>query len=319
MSEFYSKYSDNYDDPQNFVASYSIDQVRLLVKSDTSEGFKLQEAQNQNFDPEIKSFIDDTRKLVIDNTGAYGHFMATWMYVLTKSIESGQPLTVIFYARDKHPEQIKTGLVSVTKYLDEELTRRGHRVEYAETDRFYVNNFIHVKNPFAPPIHNLKPVSDFLVENLDPQIQATEKIYLSRRKVTYSFIDRIDDEVALEEYLKTLGFEVICPEDFDSYHDQLNKIASAKILMSLTSSGLSACLVLDPNAWVVELSSFMHVKTDPLSNEYDIQYSTFHNQYKVMSMIRGSSYLSLSNMSSSTADMIKTIESNKQLKDLLSS
>jgi hypothetical protein len=313
---YYSLYSEDFSDPDNCVASY--DQIKLLEKSAYSEGFEVHEIQP--FDENIVSFVDDTRKLVIDNTGAYGHFMANWMYVLVRSIESGEPLTIVFYSKDKHPQQIKNGLVSVTKYLDKELTRRGHRVEYAETDKFYINNFIHVKTPFGIPVHDLKPVSDFLVENLSPQVPtATKKIYLSRRKVTYSFLDRIDDEEGLEEYVKTLGFEVVYPEDFDSYHEQLDKISEAKVLMSLTSSGLSASLVLAPETWVVELSSFMHVKSgDPaLENGYDIRYSSFHDHYRVMSTVRNGLYLSISNREARLDKVVQHIESSGSLKSLL--
>jgi hypothetical protein len=236
---------------------------------------------------------------------------------------------------------------SVTEYLYEELTKRGHTVEYSGDREFYINNFIHVKTPFGVRMELLKPVSDFLVENLSPSVvPASKKIYVSRGKITtlngnrlqdipeeaktdleklksfreqnqYGFSDRLDDEKALENYLKTLGFVIIYPEDFSSYREQLDTIASAKILMSVTSSALNACLVLAPNTFVVELGTLLHTRMRA-NGDIDIKFSEFHDHYKIQSSVRNNLHMFISNKNCKVSNIIESIESNESLKTFLS-
>jgi len=343
-------YSGDYEDPYNCVESYGINDTRLIRKKQGFEGFEVLEHFELKDIPDdgLKRYLDTSRKIVIDNGACYGHFMTSWLYVLVRSIEHGQPLTVLFAQRPGGIELLLNHTSSVTEYLHEELTRRGHRVEYIEGDALYLNNFIHIKSPFGIQHERLKPVSDFLVENLSPSvIPASEKIYLSRGKVTtyngntlnyiptdvgsdpdklqshreenqYGFSDRLDDEKKLEEYLKDLGFIILCPEDFTSYRDQLDRIASARILMSVTSSALNACLVLAPNTFVVELGTMLNTRMRP-NGDVDIRFSEFHDHYKVQSSIRNNLHMFISNKNCKVADILNSIESNSSLKAFLSS
>jgi hypothetical protein len=178
-------------------------------------------------------------------------------------------------------------------------------------------------------------VSSFLSDGLDYSKEPTEKIYLSRGKTTtfngnvnvrldgdfqgayeyasqireenkYKFSNRIDDESLVEEYFKTLGFRVIYPEDIKSYKDQLQLIASAKILASITSSSLLASLVMAKGSSIVELST-------PLN---DGQQESVHTHYKLLSNTNSKMYLSISN-SRVASELIDSIEKNSSVKTFL--
>jgi len=318
------EYFDDFSNPESCLESYGLDSIRLLSKRRDNEGFYSTEPKDPDelSNSNLKKYIDDSRKIVIDNSVPYGHFIATWLYVLLKSIELEGSMTVLMYVKPNHPELVRYHTTSVIQYMEEELTRRGHKVEYVDAEEFYVNNFIHVKTPFTIKSEDLKPVSDFLVENLSPSIvPAQEKIYLSRGKgVKHSFSSRIDDESALEDYLKTLGFTVLYPEDFKSYRDQLDRIASARVLMSITSSALYSLMVLAPHTLVVELP-VLYPLADYVNPDgtFDPRHSYFHDHYKHLSTIRSNIYLAISNKNSKTSEVVKAIEGNPTIKTLLSS
>lgn len=352
--ESYRYYSSDYEDPYNCVESYPTHDIRLVRKHHTFDGFEVLDhvplKDVDSLPSEAKKFIDPSRKIIINNLVTYGHMMQTWLYVLVRSLELAHPLTILLYAKPDSPDLLVLHTKGVTEYLYEELTKRGHRVEFIGEEDFYVNNFIHVKTPFWIRMESAKPVSDFLRENLDPLIREsrpTEKIYLSRGKVTtrdghqlseipqeaktsheelqsfreankYGSNTRLDDEQALEKYLQTLGFTIVYPEDFSSYKKQLETIASAKIVMSVTSSALYSCLVMAPNTFVIELNT-------PLPTVYrndgtpDPKFLEVQDQYRVQSTINNKLHMVISNKTQKVADIIETIESTEHLKAFLSS
>lgn len=97
------------------------------------------------------------------------------------------------------------------------------------------------------------------------EVKPSRKVYLSRRKVKVlesvtakdfpGFQDdiRVDDEDKMEAYFLSKGFEVVFPEDFTSFLDQLNYMQETSVLASLSGSGLvNSCLML-PGQTVIEL------------------------------------------------------------------
>lgn len=354
MSGSFAYYSSDYEDPFNCVESYPAHDTRLVRKHHTYDGFEVLDHvpvdQIDSLPPEVKKFIDPSRKIVINNLVTYGHMMQTWMYVLVKSLEIVHPLTVLLYSKPDSPHLLVQHTKSVTDFIYEELTRQGHRVEFIGEQDFYINNFIHVKTPFWIRMEALKPLSDFLRRSIDPAIRdakPTEKLYLSRGKVTtvngkslegipdeftnshdslqtfresnkYTTNTRLDDEQALEEYLKTLGFKIMYPEDFSSYKQQLETLATARMVMSVTSSALYSCLVLAPNTFVIELDApfptVMGKDGKPDPRFFEVQ-----DQYRIQSAINNKLHLSISNRNHKAAEIIETIENNPSLKALLSS
>lgn len=305
--------------------------------------------------PQIPIYNDQSLKILFDNSVAYGHLMTSWLSVLVKDLErySQEQITVLIYKNPEKPELYVESLTTITEYIKERVEDLGHKVEYLDTDSpFYIENFIYYnldehESHLQYSLEDLKPVSEFLSYGL-PKDPPTLKLYLSRAKTTtsngnfynplqgdrkqkrtdldqareeykYKFSNRIDDEQALEEYLKSLGFIILYPEDFKTYRDQLSMISRAKILMSITSSSLSACLAMQKNTTVVELVTSLSMPkgpNEPAGSEY---ISALHDHYWQQSRVVNNFYVGISNEKKNAQEVIASIESNKDLKTLLSS
>ena len=327
--------------------------ANLVYKDYYLEGFQVD--PDLAAPPEYAKYFTDSRhKVLIDNTAPYGHFITNWLYVLLTELEkistTPEDTLVLIFKSPEDPGSQLNHMSTVTEYVHDRLIQRGYGVSYVDSQYLYVTNYHHFSTPLiSPPTFIAPVVGRFLAEGVTTSSYG-RKIYLSRSKTTtsngnkgvdfdsmvdrtvsmkenldrirtekqYQFSDRIDDEAKLESYLKTLGFEILTPEDFDSYQDQLNQIAEAKILASVTSSALHAGLVLSPTARVVEFSTNMYSQVDSLGNFIE-ESGSIHSDYLLMAMTKNIPYTAIPNMSRKAQDIIDYIEANPDLKLLLAS
>jgi hypothetical protein len=307
--------------------------------------------QSQDMDSTVEAFTDSSIKFLFHNSYVYGHTITGWMYHLLKEYEanknSGTEFTVLLHHHPDEPAMVLNHMSGFTEYLYQRLVAKGIKVQYVTSPKFYVNNFIAMSPEGVNIRHTwLKNVADFFSEDLDYSTPPTKKIYLSRGKTTtfngnqgydldadtiaddtskiheirnthtYKFSSRIDDEKKLEDYLVTLGFEIIYPEDYSSYKDQLQILASSKTVASITSSALSACYVMAPHTTLFEIASPIPPVINPDSTA-DLEYLDFPDHYKAIASINGSFYAAIPARSKKTDDVIAAIESNSALKALL--
>lgn len=125
---------------------------------------------------------------------------------------------------------------------------------------------------------------------------------------------RLVNEHLLEEYLGSIGFAIISPEELEDVNEQISIMKNAKVLMSATSSGLSNMMFMEPGSMVVELSiSFINPGANLSGNNvYHV-----HSFYYEMAYSCGHTYMSLNNSTAQAEDMIAKIENNQSLKNLL--
>lgn len=331
--------------------------LRLAVKNSDRESFTVFTPGAGGIvdlaaNPSIPIYNDSSLKILFDNSVAYGHLMTSWLSVLVKDLErySQEQITLLIYKNPEKPELYLESLTTITEYIKERVEDLGHKVEYLDTNSiFYIENFIYYKldeheSHLQYNLEDLEAVSRFLSYGLNTE-QPTLKLYLSRAKTTtsngavyspieghrklkradldeareeykYGFSNRIDDEKLLEDYLKSLGFIILYPEDFKTYRDQLFMISRARILMSITSSGLSACLAMQKDTTVVELVTSLSMAKGPHEQEHE---TTLHDHYWRQSRVVNKFYVGISNKNKSASEVIASIESNKNIKDLLSS
>ena len=331
--------------------------TRLVEKIHGQDGFRF--VEESDLDPNnqtiIKPFTDPRHKILFDNEVAYGHLLTNWLYHLLIQLEKfpdPEQVVILFNKSPDSDGQQMYHLSSISDYLIEKLNKKGYSVEFLDGHFFDISNLVEPINPETPLYSQVPPpvVSPFLKEGTTTANYG-KKIYLSRSKTTtpngnkfvdvgiemqkatlplkqnmqrireehkYSFSDRLDDEAKLEAYLETLGFEILTPEDFDSYQDQLDKISEAKILMSVTSAALHTGMVLQPGSFVVELCTIMDTPTGS-TEEFMIKNGFFHEHYRSMALMQKLPYLAIPNVSRKAQDIIDYIESNKVIKDLLSS
>jgi hypothetical protein len=150
----------------------------------------------------------------------------------------------------------------------------------------------------------------------DLSVSIDKDIKRIRSENQYQFSGRVDDEKLLEDYLISLGFEVLIPETYSSYQDQLNEIASARILASITSSALFSSLVLPPESKVVEFCTMVHLSLNQ-SGELDITHGWFPEHYRFISLMQRNIYIPIPNTTLKAEDIISYIESKPEIKALL--
>jgi hypothetical protein len=207
------------------------------------------------------------------------------------------------------------------KYLDENNIKyyitnlRKSGPLYVSDFKTYINYQIHKKC-----VDVLYEMSQKFVKNHKP----FRKVYISRAKtINHSEIAmfgpnndsskfnfnndiRLDNDKKMESYFSSLGFEIIYPEDFLNFNDQLIFFNEVKIIAGVTNAGLLNSIFMQPGGIVLEL-------TVPL-----IVYGTekIHHQYKGLADVKEHMYLSLFSMRK-VDDFIDKIENNKMIKELL--
>lgn len=265
-------------------------------------------------------------------------------------------ILVLFHKSPENAGLQINHMSTLTEFLANKLETKGYGVEYVDADQFYVTNYFDIYDPslnsFASPFLYVPKVRRFISEDITTSAYG-KKIYLSRSKTTtsngnrnkdfnnyltqnleskltlkesldlvrqdqqYKFCTRIDDEQVLETYLKSLGFEILVPEDFSSYQAQLNYISEAKIFASITSSGIHAAYVLRPEATIVEfVTPFGETDDD---GQLVPSTGTFEDCYRALALIQGNRYVPISNLNCRAEDIISQIESDANLKALLNS
>lgn len=159
---------------------------------------------------------------------------------------------------------------------------------------------------------------------IDKDTLPTKNVYVSRKKVpirpdhfTFGpskeqndkliFKDdyRVDDESLIEQFFIDLGFEIVYPEDFLTFEDQINYFNSVKTIASLTSAGLANALFMQKGGNMIELSTPLVVNGQ----------SQLHMHYAAIALSLDMNYTSIPHMRnfSEIEKRIKHIESAKEM------
>lgn len=168
---------------------------------------------------------------------------------------------------------------------------------------------------------------------IDSSMPADKKVFLSRKnfhgrdlstlikgRLPYENDNRIDDEQELINYFKDLGFEIVIPEDFETFVDQINYFDKVKMIVSNTGSGFTNACFMREGGTMVELttplisfSSIGNGVTSPLSQGQE----EIHHFYHMMSVALGHSFISIPNKTRKAKKIIEHIENNKVVKNIL--
>jgi hypothetical protein len=212
-------------------------------------------------------------------------------------------------------------------YLPVNLTK----INKVNINKFYTRNpsaeSFEINDP-GPKLHAMA-----LESVKDKDIPATKKVYISRRnfkgrelgkliqgRLPYSNDNRMDDEKKVEDYFKSLGFEIAVPEDFKNFDEQINYFYQAKMVVSSTSSGFINAFFMRPGSTMVEIStpliSFSRIG-DGFTQPISLGQQEIHHFYHMMSISLGHKYISIENKDRSAEKVIATIESDSGLKSWL--
>lgn len=217
---------------------------------------------------------------------------------------------ILFFMKTLRVNKIKHTLVDLGYYK-------------INNQRFFIKNFDYYPYPqltdnFITNLYNVSKPYHFAGEPF-------RKVYCSRRKTKYKTgiaivgdkdpetlpikddSKRVSNEEELENYLISKGFEVVYPEDFVSFEDQINYFSSVKTLISITSAGLTNMCFMKDGSQVIEIKVPMLVQGT----------LSLHGHYVSIAWAKKLIYFAIPSMRS-TEDVVSAIETNQTLLSLVS-
>lgn len=289
--------------------------------------------------PEPKySLLSSERKLVIRVNATFFHLIFDTFAVVLSELKKKPDLVVILVlpSINKNLEIGHTGKVleGFKDYLRDKLKVQVLEWLFDATDEAVLNNFYMVSEPMGTMQSAEDLIELFDVDSRCASVPQSKKVYLSRRKTVsnqglpkeladnyddveirkkyeYKINDRMIDENVLEDYLISLGFEVVCPEDFSSFFEQLEFFAGVRCVVSVTSAGLSNCLFMKQDTTVVELITPLVVPNSATTSTKSV-----HPHYQVLSVLKGLNYVGIPH-DRIASNLVQKIEENSALKNLL--
>lgn len=282
----------------------------------------------------VKYFVSDQKKLMISIlSGPYHLLMNSFSILFHKILEDPQCFLIIDISNIKETDHtFMSFLYTVLK---------DNKIDYVVVDRksldyIVINNFYYVADPNDGIIwhEDLFDIAKKYVKNTS--VVPHRKVYLSRKripdrtyieafknlkvdlkKLSYNNDNRIYNEEELEQFFKSNGFEIICPEDFINLQQQIDFFYSTKTLVSVTSSGLTNCIFMQDNQTVIELETPLTIQyPDVLGNPIGVR-NELHHFYKSLSYLKSHNYIAIANKTRMPSDLIQVFNNNQIIKEVL--
>jgi hypothetical protein len=216
-------------------------------------------------------------------------------------------------------------------------------VELSKFDVIYMENFTLLSFPFHSGAR-LDLLAEFFNHYVTkPKQVPYRKVFVSRKKMpwrentehaenfSFKHDNRIDDHSKIEKVFEDLGFEVMYPEDFKNFQQQLDFFYSVKTLASLTSSGIVNAVFMPPGGTIIEIVTPLITKSPIVSNEYlkehnidpsdyEIDINTvqeIHMFYHNLAFMKEHAYVGIPNYFRDSDKVKNFIENNEALKEML--
>lgn len=221
---------------------------------------------------------------------------------------------------------------------------KKHEIEYVFVGKEFeellikINNFAIVRDkahlPVPMPSNNI--YEEFLYFIKNKNVAPHKKVYLSRKKYdSDKELDlssnkmigrvnglRIDDEQKMEDFFKKMNFEIVYPEDFLTFEDQINYFYEVKTLVGITGTGLMNSIFMQPGSNILELVTY-HVlpQHNEVNHENYIKFGEYiltqEHPYCVMANEKNHLYIAISNKDLKSHSLIKNIQNRKHLMNIL--
>lgn len=279
-----------------------------------------------------KEILSDRNKVLIEIHGSpYHHIVHTYGYILNALDSIDNPL-FIFNTTALKAASCNINFIEFFYCFLKENNIDHVFLDAAVHENLIVNNFYNANALFNQPIPNpiekiSKSFSKYIrTANATP----SKKTYLSRNKVNvqlFEFKDqdvdsvnkmvtRVHDEKSLEAYFKSKGFDVVCPEDFSSFEEQINYFNNVKTLVSLSGGGSLNCIFMQPQTTVIELTTYL---TTPSIDEFsDGKFiESHHHFFSSVCHEKDIFYHSVKNEEKLSKKIIDKLESNKHIMGII--
>lgn len=216
-------------------------------------------------------------------------------------------------------------------------------VDGSKYDLVYINKFAVVDFPFHSG-GRLDLLDTFMTRKNEPSVEPFRKVFISRKmqrdkgeiedakNFSYHDDNRIDNHEELEKIFIDMGFEVIDAELISDFKEQMKIFKEAKIVASLTSSGLSNAVFMRNGGILVEIVTplitqsplansnyFESIGIDPKDYEMDLNLvQEVHMFYHNLAFFKNHLYIGIPNYTRENKKVREFIDSHPQLKALLS-
>lgn len=327
--------------PSEYRFVEHLDENLMYVASDGDWSFSYEvlESLDQNStmaslsDEEREFFASGSKKCLIKVSPQFFHIIHDTLGLVVSELERTPGVEFIFHMNSKH--SVSSEILNIVKFIQSSLEARGVRsifVTLPTRERVAARNFYYTVDR-SPTMYSIGLIVKFLRDSLSlPDVKPWRKVYLSRGKAPdnspglrakladrvpryINFVDdiRIDDEKKLEEFLQQKGFEIVYPEDFTSFKDQITFMWETRVIASVTSAGLLNSLFMQDGQTMLEIQVPL-VSVGPGGSVFQ----SLHNFYQPISYVLKHDYISIPAMRS--ADLVLSRASNRPyLKELLSS
>ena len=197
---------------------------------------------------------------------------------------------------EKHWKRIKDFFVHY-------LTDIGVKFEFLDMNSFDVikiNNFFVIPKAFS--LIGVKMLSSRMGKYLEKiKTKPFRKVFVARKDY---LAQRIDDQKKIQEFFLNAGFEIVYPESFETFSEQIKYFSECKVLAGISGSALSNCIFMKPGGTVIELLSVFDSEKDMIE---------IHHFYRIMATAMRHLYFSVSNLSGKSDDFIN----NKKYLDII--
>jgi hypothetical protein len=289
-------------------------------------------------EPGLIDLVSDQPKVFIPTTTSFYHlYYDHFSELLTQYELTPDAKFIIDITGIRQTESLPEYIKMIFKFLN------NNNIDYRPID-LSVNNIININNLYHKDVtaesysinYPAKRLHEFAKRYVvDENNETSKKVYLSRKnfvnrdlsfflkgRLPYQNDNRIDDEKKIEEYFLSLGFEIVYPDEFKTFEEQMQFFYNVDTVASLTSSGLTNACFMKPGSTVIEictpLISFSEIGNGVTDSGSKGQ-EELHHFYNVISTIMDHNHISIQNTNRSAEEVISKIENNTNLKRLLSS
>jgi hypothetical protein len=314
---------------------FSKDEVGLKFNSSYTYDFSIMKKFKKD-EPRLIDLVSDQPKVLIDLTTSFYHlYHDCFGELLTQYELTPNAKFLINVSHIKEIDELPEYIKMIFKFLNH------NNIDYRPID-LNANPIININNLYYRDSsaesfainHPAKRLYNFSQQYIvDKNIEATKMVYLSRKNfigrdlsffikgnLPYENDDRIDDEKKLEDYFSSIGFEIIYPDEFKTFEEQMNFFYQVKTVASLTSSGLTNTCFMRPGSKVIEISTPL-ISFSKLGNGVTDSGSRgqeeLHHFYAQIGTAMDHTYLAIPNMLRSSESIIERIEKDIALKSFL--
>lgn len=299
----------------------------------------------ESTDANVIHFISPQKKMFKNMSNSFYHAMADDIAEVVLANQMYPNAEFIFGVGDLL-STLGTSTMDFFTFFLECLDKKNIKytlVDFTKFDLIYADNFYDLVFPFHSGAR-LDLLGEFFQEFVTNKDQKPEKkIYVSRRGIAwrpehedainfpYISDNRIDSHDTIEALFASLGFEIVVPELLKSFQEQLDIFYSAKTIASVTSSGITNAIFMQPGGTVIELITPLITKSPNINDTYikvnDINIEEYlqspavvqelHMFYQNLAFFREHLYIGIPNNARDTAKIKEFIDAHPALRDLV--